>query len=85
MFDFTSEADLFPDHTSRPKHLRFRRFVHAAEAVRFAIEELPTKALNGAYMEVSEQRYGPREIRALYDSADFPLRRAAGIKGAKQS
>jgi hypothetical protein len=45
----------------------------AADAVRFAIEELPPELLSGAVLEVDGERYVGDDIRRLYDSADFPL------------
>ena len=35
----------------------YRRFAKAAEAIRFAIEELPPDLLIGAHLEVEEQRF----------------------------
>ena len=76
-FDYTTEAELFPTRNRklRRQPLRYRRFARAADAIRFAIEELPRELLLGAYLEVDEQRYGGEEIRRLYESTDYPLAR----------
>jgi hypothetical protein len=50
--------------------------------VRFAVEEMPGGALLGATLEVNEARYTEAEMRALYDSPAFPLKRAAKKKSA---
>ena len=52
-------------------------FTAAAEAVRFAIEELPAPLLNGTFLEVEDQRFEGDGIRALYEREDYPLSRAA--------
>src|SRR5246127_2866445 len=78
-FNFNTSAELFPAAIRKKKRAGFtyRRFGTAAEAVRFAIEELPADSLNGAYLQVEEARFDQNGIRTLYDSAEFPLARRA--------
>lgn len=79
-FDFNSEAELFPTKSkkSRGQSSKYQRFERAADAVRFAIEVLPSQSLVGTYLEVNEQRFDATGIRRLYDSAEYPLGRPAG-------
>jgi hypothetical protein len=78
-FDYSAEAELFPSRSrkSRRQVIGYKRFGHAAEALRFAIEELPPEHLQGAYLQVDEERYDSGEIRSLYKSEGYPLVRGA--------
>jgi len=80
-FDYDAAAELFPSRKqkSRRRPIGYRRFGHAADAIRFAIEELPAEFLLGACLEVDEERYNNRAIRRLYDSMDYPLIRSAQV------
>jgi hypothetical protein len=73
------EASLYfaKSSNSKRKALVFRRFARAAEAIRFAVEDLSPQLLDGCSLEVNEGHYFGREIRPLYDDRAFPLRRRA--------
>ena len=78
-FDYQAMAELFPGKNirGRSRVVKYMRFDHAADAIRFAIERLPAKVLLGAYLEVNEKRYDSRGIRRLYDHAEYPFPRLA--------
>jgi len=77
-FDYGAPAELFvmAGAGRRPKgNITYKRFGTAAEALRFAVEEMNAPALAGAYLEVDEARFGSREIQDLYEDAAYPLTR----------
>jgi hypothetical protein len=76
-FDYDAAAELFPTRRRLPRREPFgyKRFERAAQAIRFAIEDLPPECLVGAFLEVDERRYGSEDIRRLYESAKYPLAR----------
>jgi hypothetical protein len=78
-FNYSAGAELFPlirrKFTKGP--VGYKRFTSAAEAIRFAVEELAPDLLRGAYLEVAEERFDANGIRNLYESDTYPLVRRA--------
>jgi len=72
-FDYTTSAGLFS--ANGRSGLRYRRFPHAAEAIKYVIEKLPPRAFAGASLEVNRELYNAEQIRALYESERYPLTR----------
>jgi hypothetical protein len=77
-FNYASPGELYypkPSALRHPHGVNFRRFRTAAEAIRFAIENIPAPFLQGCFMEVDGQRYAANQLRELYESAEYPLQR----------
>jgi hypothetical protein len=76
-FDYNCEAELFPTRSvkSRRATAGYKRFTRAADAIRFAIEDLPPHLLVGAFLQVDDERFDGEGIRRLYDRVDYPLPR----------
>ena len=97
-FDYRTPAELFPcksdaGHVSGKRSgnaagqpAGYGRFAHAAYAIRFAIEELPSELLPDACLEVNAELFDRDGIRRLYDREDYPLvRRLAPVERMSQS
>ena len=76
-FDYGVAAELFMGkRKGGPRQpLSYRRFATAAEAIRFAVEELPAVRALGAWMQVGDERFDGDDIQRLYESDNYPLRR----------
>ena len=75
LFGYSTTAEVFFNRGGRFRRqpLEYRRFVRAADAVRFAIEEMPPQMLQSVSLEVDEVRFDGEGIRRLYESAAYPL------------
>jgi hypothetical protein len=80
-FDYGVEAGLFSSKRpgkgtkAQQKSIEYRRFAQASEAIRFAVEDIPSNLLQSCSLEVEETTYVGMAIRGLYDSSEFPLPR----------
>jgi hypothetical protein len=75
-FDYAAPGELFCTRSvSRKSRVTYRRFDTAAEAVRFAVEELSDDVLRATTVEADEVRVKGDEIRELYQNANYPLTR----------
>src|SRR3954447_522394 len=76
-FDYSAPAELYPSPIKKGRgRVTYKRFGTPAEALQFAIEQIPSAVLLGADLEGDEARFGVAEIRYLYDSPAYPLKRA---------
>jgi len=66
-FDYTAAAELFiAKRSGGPRGpLGYRRFASAAEAIRFAVEELPGARMLGAFMQVGDLRFDAAYARSI--------------------
>jgi len=79
-FNYNVPAELFPSRNRKiVNKIKYRRFDSAADAIRFAVEELPEPLLLGAFIEIEESRLGHKDIRALYDSEHYPLKKKVSV------
>ena len=73
--NFQASAELFPSRRYAKSLARYRRFDRAAEAIRYAIEDMPNDWLVGTMLDVDGKRIEGQAIRSLYEAADYPLKR----------
>jgi hypothetical protein len=59
-----------------PLRVTDQRFATAAEAIRYAVEDLQTPKAFGAWLEVGDERFNSSEIQRLYEAEYYPLRKS---------
>jgi hypothetical protein len=74
-FDYNAPAELFLAKPPKGSRTKYRRFATAAEALRYAVEDLRIPKAFGAWLEVGDERFNSSEIRRLYEADDYPLRK----------
>ncbi len=75
-FDYDASAELFLRNIgARGKHLAYKRFNSAAEAIRYVIEGNGATGFAATTLEVEGDRYEKPDIQRLYDAVDYPLAR----------
>jgi hypothetical protein len=75
-FDYNAPAELFLAKPAKGSRTKYRRFATAAEALRYAVEDLRTPKAFGAWLEVEDERFNSSEIQRLYEASDYPLRKS---------
>ena len=76
-FDYNAPAELFLAKRTSSRE-NYRRFATAAEAIRYAVEDLRTPRAFGAWLEVGDERFNSDDILRLYDAGDYPLPKPLG-------
>ena len=80
--DYTSSAELFAvQRLGRKQSLFYQRFDNTAEAMRFAVEDMPAGAAN-IVLETEFGRYDAAAIAKIYGADEFPLARRTSAPGA---
>lgn len=74
-FDFNAPAELFLSKRAGKARTNYRRFTTAAEAIRYAVEDLHTARGLGAWLQVGDERFNSDDIQRLYEAAEYPLRK----------
>jgi hypothetical protein len=76
-FDYGAGAELFTNKSrwSRRGLVGYKRFARAADAIRFAIEDLPGDSLASAWLEIGDDRFNAADIHRLYEDGAYPLDR----------
>ena len=75
-FDYSAPAERFLAKPMKGSRTKYWRFATAAEALRYAVEDLRTPKAFGAWLEVGDERFNSSEIQRLYEADDCPLRKS---------
>ncbi len=64
-FDYNAPAELFLAKRTKSSRKNYQRFTTAAEAIRYAVEDLRTPKALGAWLQVGDERFNSSEIQRL--------------------
>lgn len=74
--DWSKPAELYSSSaTFGARKSRYMRFPSLAEAIRFAVEDMPQAQMRALALESGDDRHEGEAIRALYYAPDYPLGR----------
>jgi hypothetical protein len=74
--DYAAPAELYARRQAGPKkQLFYRRFPSVAEALQFAVEDLPAKTTN-ILLETADERFEGASLKEMYEADGYPLARA---------
>ena len=71
-FDYSAPAELFLAKPAKGSREKYRRFGTAAEALRYAVEDLRTPKTFGAWLQIGDERFNSTEIEHLYEALRKP-------------
>jgi hypothetical protein len=74
-FDYSAPAELFLSKPAKGSRTKYRRFATAAEALRYAVEDLRMPKEFGAWLEVGDDRFSSGDIQRLYEAENYSLLR----------
>jgi hypothetical protein len=70
--DYNAPAELFLSKPAKGSRKKYRRFATAAEALRYAVDDLRIPKAFGAWLEVGDERFNSTEIQRLYEALPKP-------------
>jgi hypothetical protein len=76
-FDYNAPAELLLSKRTQGTRFKYRGFTTAAEAIRYAVEDLRTARGLGAWLQVGDERFNSDGIQRLYESNDYPLHKSS--------
>jgi hypothetical protein len=78
-YDIPAELFISKSKGASRRPMTYRRFSTAAEAIKFAVEELSPSLLAGTILQIGEERFDQSGIRRLYDGVGYPLERMTDL------
>ena len=66
--DYNAPAELFLSKPAKGSRTKYRRFTTAAEALRYAVEDLGTPKAFGAWLQIGDERFNSTDIEGLYEA-----------------